>query len=162
MKRAAITIIFNENKDQILLIKRKDVPVYVLPGGGIEDHESPENAAIRETFEETGFHVEILRKAAEYQPINSLSAETHLFVGKIVDGIPSTGDETDEISFFPISQLPRNFFIIHRDFLEDALNHQETVYKKLTQVTYLNLLIQFLKHPILVLQAIKARFTSKP
>jgi 8-oxo-dGTP pyrophosphatase MutT (NUDIX family) len=37
-------ILFNNSK--ILLIKRRDIPVWVLPGGGIDQGESPETAAV--------------------------------------------------------------------------------------------------------------------
>lgn len=54
--------------DRILLVKthlgsRDD---YELPGGGIESGETPEEAAIRELFEETGIRGEIIRLAAKY------------------------------------------------------------------------------------------------
>lgn len=32
---------------------------WTLPGGGLEPHETPEQAALREVFEETGLHVEL-------------------------------------------------------------------------------------------------------
>lgn len=34
-------------------------PVWTLPGGGIVFDEQPENACVREVFEETGFHVQL-------------------------------------------------------------------------------------------------------
>ena len=48
--------------DQVLLVKRseelKDFPGwYILPGGKQEKYETPKEAAIRETFEETGIKV---------------------------------------------------------------------------------------------------------
>lgn len=54
--------------DKILLVKihsgnRDD---YELPGGGVEEGETPEEAAIRELFEETGIKGEIVRLAAKY------------------------------------------------------------------------------------------------
>jgi 8-oxo-dGTP pyrophosphatase MutT (NUDIX family) len=55
--QSVIACIFSENKKKVLLTKRKDVPVWVLPGGGIEDNETIENAIIREVKEETGFDV---------------------------------------------------------------------------------------------------------
>lgn len=32
-KNAAIGVIFNSNKSQVLLVKRQDIPLWVLPGG---------------------------------------------------------------------------------------------------------------------------------
>ena len=42
---------------KVILVKRRDCPVWVLPGGKIDDGETPEEAIIRETKEETGYDV---------------------------------------------------------------------------------------------------------
>ena len=54
--------------DQILLLKTRigDREDYELPGGGIEEGETPEDAAIRELFEETGIKGEVVRLAFKY------------------------------------------------------------------------------------------------
>ena len=44
--------IFSENRKKILLVKRRDVPVWVLPGGGVEENENEEDAILREAKEE--------------------------------------------------------------------------------------------------------------
>lgn len=60
-----IGIVFiNENK--VLLQKRRDVPVWFLPGGGIDKGESPEKAVVREIYEETGIKSKVIRQVAEY------------------------------------------------------------------------------------------------
>lgn len=158
MKSAAITIIFNQKKNEVLLIKREDIPIFVLPGGGIESFETAENAAIRETFEETGLTVELIRKIAQYTPINKLAAETHVFEARVLNGKPTIGNETKEINFYPLNKLPQPFFKIHQDFLNDALKNVDTIIKPLSQVTYLNLFLNLFKHPILIFYALKARF----
>lgn len=43
-----------DNHQKLLLVKRRDVPVWVFPGGGIEKGETPERAVVREVFEESG------------------------------------------------------------------------------------------------------------
>jgi 8-oxo-dGTP pyrophosphatase MutT (NUDIX family) len=157
MKSAAITIIFNNIRDEVLLIKRRDVPVWVLPGGGIEANESPENAAIREAFEETGLSVHITRKTGEYTPLNKLAALTHVYECEVIGGVIQTGDETSEIAFFSINNLPKSFFTVHEKWLEDALNNTSLVKRPINEVTYYKLFKYFLKHPAHVIRILLSR-----
>jgi len=148
MQSAAIGIIFNMTKDQVLLIKRRDVPVWVLPGGGIESGENPSTAAIREIYEETGLHVTVKREIAEYTPINRLAALTYTFECAAASGTLQTGDETKEIAFFSLNNLPKELFVIHRDWLNDALlNEQSMIRKNIDNVTYRRLFLYLLKNP---------------
>ncbi len=161
MKSAAITIVLNDERTEVLLVKRKDIPVFVLPGGGIEAFETDEEAAIRETLEETGMNVRIVRKTGEYSPINRLAAKTHVYECRVVSGTPVLSDETNQIAFFHVSNLPKTFFSVHLDFLKDALETNHLVKKDLTEVTYLNLLLYFFKHPLLVFYALIARLKNR-
>ena len=79
-------IVFSPDRSSVLLIQRRDVPVWVLPGGGIEPLESAEDAAVREILEETGFTVKADRLVGEYTPINRLSKRTHLYECSILGG----------------------------------------------------------------------------
>lgn len=55
-------IVLNENKDKVLMLRRKKDSMHVFPGGGVEAGESPETAMMREIREETGFtNFEIVR-----------------------------------------------------------------------------------------------------
>ncbi len=152
-KPAAIGITFNRDKTKVLLIKRRDVPVWVFPGGGIEMNETPEQAVCREVWEETGVRVSIIRKIAFYTPINRLAAPAHVFECSEVDGMLRTGCETQSLGYFDLSHLPQNFFIVHADWLQDALeNHPEVLHRPLTRVTYTELLKYFCRHPLHVLK----------
>lgn len=59
MRDRAAAVLLKEN--QIALIKRswKDETYFVFPGGGIEEGETPEQAAEREVFEELGLVVKV-------------------------------------------------------------------------------------------------------
>src|SRR5262245_52447171 len=110
MKDAAIGIIFYQ--DRVLLIKRRDVPVWVLPGGGIDEGESIEEAAIREVKEETGLDVTIVRKVGLWLPINRLSSKAHVFecASRDFEKIAPQA-ESKEVAFWPVDNLPeRTFF----------------------------------------------------
>lgn len=158
MSESVIGITLNEDRTEVLLIKRRDVPVWTLPGGGKEPSEAYEEAVIREIHEETGYHVQIFRKAAFYTPINQLAQPTHVFECRVVNGQATTSEETLEVAFFPIQKLPSSFFEVHRDWLNDTLtNPHQIVLKRIEQVSYFAVCKYFFKHPIRVIRALLAR-----
>ena len=61
MRNRSGTIILQDGKVAVIKRTRSGKVYYVFPGGGIEDNETPEEAAIRETQEELGVTVEIDR-----------------------------------------------------------------------------------------------------
>lgn len=149
MKTAVVSVILNSERSMVLLVKRRDVPVWVLPGGGIDQGEKPSEAAIRESLEETGLHVVIIRQIAEYTPLNRLSQLTYVYECRAIDGVPSTGEETRAVAYFPLNKLPHNFFFLHLEWLEDALkNNSEVIHRAIDKVTYFNLMKYLLSHPI--------------
>ena len=159
MKKAAIAILFSQDRHSILIIKRSDVPLWTLPGGGIDENESPEAAATRELFEETGIDATIVRKIGTYFPINRLSQETHVFECTSLLQTPLPSEETIEVQFAPLNQLPTPFFFLHKEWIDDALqNHPTPLQQPIRSITWLNLLKQLCLHPYLMLRYFLARF----
>ena len=56
------TYVVNEN-NQFLLLFHKKLKQWVPPSGKIERYETPEEASIRETFQETGLKIELISPA---------------------------------------------------------------------------------------------------
>ncbi|MCB1107220.1 MAG: NUDIX hydrolase [Chlamydiia bacterium] len=150
-------IIFSPDRKKILLIKRRDVPVWVLPGGGIDLGETPEKAALRECEEETGYSVSLVRKIAEYTPLCKLARFTHFYECQIEAGKATLTGETQGVAFFPLDALPP-LPPPYPDWIADAcLFQKELIQKKITSVTYGNLIKHFFTHPILVFRFLLAR-----
>lgn len=151
MHDAAICIAFSSDRKAVCLIKRRDVPVWVLPGGGIEQGESPEEAALREMKEETGYEAKIVRKVAEYAKANRLTHPAHFFEVKIVGGKPKLGKETQGIDFFFLDNLPKHIPPTHLYWIEDAVaSYPFVLHKKVEGASYWMLLRHLFSHPILV------------
>ena len=85
INRSARAILLRENS--LLLLHTKTLDYYMLPGGGIEEGETPEQTVIREVLEETGFRSQIIKKTLiikEYFPESTW--ETHYFLCSIKEG----------------------------------------------------------------------------
>lgn len=146
-------IIFSQDRKKVLLIKRRDVPVWVLPGGGIEEKESLEEAIIREVLEETGFETKIHKKVGFYIPINKLSKYTHLYECSILCGKACLSNETKDIRFFEIDNLPKLIPPPYLEWIYDSYkNSKKLIIKRLYSVNYPSLIKNLILHPILVIR----------
>lgn len=98
---SAAAIVLNEN-DELLLIKgpRRG---WEMPGGQVEVGESIQAAAIRETKEESGIDIEIIKFCGIYQNVQNSICNT-LFLAKPVGGKPATSPESLEVGFFPVEK----------------------------------------------------------
>lgn len=150
--------IFSPERTSILLIQRRDVPVWVLPGGGMEPAESPEGAIVREIFEETGFTVKVICLVGHYTPVNRLAKRTNLYECAIQEGEASPSLETKQVRFFPLSSLPPLMPPPYPEWIKDAYSSPPfPIYRELKSVNYRTLAKNFLLHPILVFRFAMAR-----
>ena len=79
--RAGIVLIEN-NKVALIERQRAGLDYFVFPGGGVDEDESPEQAAIRETMEELGIEVAIKQKVAEVQ-LGQKSRQVYFLVEQV-------------------------------------------------------------------------------
>lgn len=157
MQSAALAILIQGKKDsgpRILLVQRKDVPVWVLPGGGIDPMETPEHAAMRETLEETGLTVDIAQRVATYYPINSLAATTYVMECRQSNNSQALciegSTEVAAASFFSIHELPKTTFPLHKQFIKEWLESKNLpITRPLTEVTYWAVCKLLIAHPLL-------------
>ncbi len=130
MKRSVFTIgvfgvIFNSD-NQVLLCHRRDYDVWNLPGGGLEDGETPQAGVIREVKEEVGLTVVVDRLVGVYsKPVkNDLVLA---FTCHVTAGTPQLSDEADAIDYFSIDALPENTMINHIQRIHGAAAAEECV-----------------------------------
>lgn len=155
--QSVVGIVFSSDRTSVLLIQRRDVPVWVLPGGGVEPAEPPEKAVVREILEETGFTVKAVRLVGAYTPINRLSKSTHLYECEILSGNATPSFESKQVGFFPLASLPKLVPPPYPEWIADALLQTPPVHRPIASVTYALLLKNLLRHPTLVLRFLLAR-----
>jgi 8-oxo-dGTP diphosphatase len=129
--RAGIVLI---QDGMVALIERHraGLDYFVFPGGGVDDGESPEQAAIREAVEELGIEVAIKQKVAEIQLghksrqiyflVEYVAGEFGTGVGEeYTDADPNDPDEGIYIPIWmPIQQLPQ-YQNIHPEFVKNLV-----------------------------------------
>jgi ADP-ribose pyrophosphatase YjhB (NUDIX family) len=119
----ATCLVTVDSSDRLLLVKRSVEPKkgwWCLPGGFMELGESPEEAALRELFEETGLAGSIGRLLGV---IANTSTQYHtvLMVGYLVSGYSGTllaGDDAEEVEWFDACGIPEVAFESHSRFIE--------------------------------------------
>ena len=99
--------------DHCLLVKERADGLWTLPGGWADVNESPSEAVIRETKEESGYDVTVRKLLALWDKQKHLDHPPEwphvykcFFHCDIVGGEPAENLEIAEIRFFNINQLP--------------------------------------------------------
>lgn len=80
--------------------------LYNLPGGHVEAHETLQQAAIRETREETGFEVELTGVVGIYQGIYPhINVSGPVFSAKVVGGAATSSSEHPSVRWVTKEEL---------------------------------------------------------
>ncbi len=105
--RAAV---IQDNK--ILLVQESSDKKWAMPGGWADVGDIPSEVAIRETYEESGYHVKPVKVIGVFDA-NRLGGHLELFhafkivfLCELMGGEPKTSDETVDVKFFPLNDLP--------------------------------------------------------
>jgi len=131
MSKQFATLILRNEANEVVLILREDFHIWGWPGGGVEIGETPENAAIRETREETGFEAEIVRYCGQYQRL-PMNDTRHVYLGRVVGGEAiENGPETLAVGWFKPDQLPAKTTPFVKEILQDALSVHAVPFKRI-------------------------------
>ncbi len=163
MEHSVTAIIFKPSRNEVLCIKRRDVSIWTLPGGLVDEGEELEEAVKREVLEETGLRIAVKRKIGEYTPIKVIKTVTHVYECFPEEGLPKCNDEVRAIGFYPINKLPQLFFLLHEHWIKDALaDHAEVIKRQLTELTYWAIFKYALRHPIHVFRFFLSKWLNLP
>jgi 8-oxo-dGTP diphosphatase len=122
-KQGAGAVVLNVDRTQVLLQLREDIRAWGLPAGGIEHGEMPEQAAIRETREETGYEIALVRSVGEYwrPQMPGGGVLFYVFEGRVVGGDASQHDwESLAVEWFKVQALPKPMAPFAKKIIEDA------------------------------------------
>ncbi len=112
--RVAAGVIFTNSCGEILLVNPTYKNEWDIPGGYVEPHESPLAAALRETFEELGFHPQLGPLLVVDWAPHPTEGDKLLFIfdgGTLSDSqislIQPDGHEMSEATFWPPTMVGR-------------------------------------------------------
>lgn len=108
---AAGTVVFDPERGVLLLWRHRfttDTWGWEIPAGRVDEGETPEQAAARETLEETGWQPGPLRPLIGYHPNNGQSDLVfHLFIADRAEhiGEPTDPDESERVEWISLPRL---------------------------------------------------------
>ncbi len=131
LRVGSCAIIFDENREKVLLTQRADNGLWCLPGGRMEPGETIEECCCREVFEETGLVIHTTRLVGIYSNRDQLvvykdGAKVQMIVlsfeAAISGGALGTSTETTDARYFAFDELAAlEFHDRHKDRILDAL-----------------------------------------
>ncbi|MBN2411034.1 NUDIX hydrolase [candidate division KSB1 bacterium] len=124
----AAAVVLVEN-GRVLLVKRKYEPkagFWSLPAGFVEYDETPEQAAVRETREETGIMTRITKLLGVTGSCEDHNSNIVLVIYKVekISGSLTPGDDAIEAKYFRLDHLPENMaFSSHKMVLKEYMDN---------------------------------------
>ena len=105
------TIIFNEDRTKVLLVREANLQAYSLPGGWADLYDSPSKTAKNECLQEAGAEIEIVRLVGitdrtPFKQNTSIPEYVIIFEAKLKELHAEHEYETDDVGFFDIDNLP--------------------------------------------------------
>ncbi|MFW0862275.1 MAG: NUDIX domain-containing protein [Candidatus Komeilibacteria bacterium] len=134
----AFAIITNSQKE-VLLCYRNDLKKWNLPGGRMENGESPWEAVVREVKEEVGLEVKVVRLVNIFSKAD-MKDISFQFECEVVGGDLTISDESADNKYFSLDQIPKNIVLNHGIGVKqyyDGVN--EVILKSQLQRLFINL-----------------------
>lgn len=105
------TVILNNNRDKLLMVREKNEGAYSLPGGWADLYDSPSQTALNECEQEAGANIEITRlvgvaNRTPFKKKTSIPEYVIVFEAKLVGSLHEHEYETDDVGWFNVDDLP--------------------------------------------------------
>ena len=129
--KAAGAVVYDRDRGVLLLWRHRfitDTWGWEIPAGRIDPGETPEEAARRETREETGWEPGALRELLAYFPTNGLTDQTFhcvLAEGATHVGEPTDPSESERVEWVDLAELRR---IVQDGEMRDGLSVTAVLY----------------------------------
>ena len=130
--------IFNKAREKVFLTKRADNGLWCLPSGGVEPGETVEETIIRETWEETGLNIRVMRLTGVYSDPDWLVVYTDdsavqiialNFEAEVLDGKPGLSNETTDWGYFSLTDIDSlDILLNHHQRVKDAFKNQSQAF----------------------------------
>jgi len=111
----SVSVLVLDELDRLMLVRHADSGLWGLVGGAVEVDERPDDAAVRETEEETGLHVELTRLVTtlggprfrvRYANGDETAYVTIVFEARALGGLQKPdGDEVLDLGWFGRREL---------------------------------------------------------
>ena len=136
-------------KDKILLIKRRDIKIWALPGGIIETNESLEDAVVREIREETNVHSIPVRMTGIYlRTIPKFEDVLVVFRCRYLSSNIRISQESIDVGWFSINEALQIVPGFVQTIIQDAFKEDKRPSLKKLNNYELNVLINFITFKI--------------
>lgn len=113
----SVTALIRDGAGRVLLVRHSNGGVWLAPGGAVDPDEAPQDAIVREVWEETGLHVEPTGYCGvfggpdfrvRYANGDEVSYVMSMFTCRPIGGeLRPDGDEVLEVKYFPPDEVLR-------------------------------------------------------
>lgn len=118
-----VNIAIFDEQGRVLLTQREDFEVWCLPGGGMDEGETPYQAAVREAKEETGLEVRLLSLVGVYSYPSWMGHTLNIitFTAEVIGGEwHPQPDEVINMGYFHPDALPADLLVGQRERIHDS------------------------------------------
>jgi 8-oxo-dGTP diphosphatase len=130
------TIILNENRDKLLMVREANSGTYSFPGGWADLYDSPAQTAINESTQEAGADIEVTRLVGV---LNRTPFKTGVYVpeylivfeAKLKGKLHAHEYETDDVRWFSLDELPTMSRKVSKEEIDriiKAVKNNETIF----------------------------------